>query len=218
MKILFADDHPIFRAGLFDLLKSHYNHADLIECKDGAEALDMLQLHRPLIAILDINMPQLNGLEVISELKEEDTPTRFILLTMHKEAEIVKKAMDYGAYGYLLKDFASDELIECIESVVEGKKFISQELSSIFREVEHLDKEWKKLESTLRELSQAELKTLKLVSQNKTTKEIAEYLFLSEKTIENYRSKICQKLMLPPRNNSLLIWASENKELVLSIE
>lgn len=121
-----------------------------------------------------------------------------------------------GACGYLIKDFAVNEIIDCIKKVLADGKYIGHELQSYYTDIDEEDKKKRDLLQLLKKFSQAELKTLKLVSQNKSSKEIAELLFLSEKTVENYRSRICQKLELPPRNNSLLMWISENKEFLSS--
>lgn len=217
MRLLIADDHPIFRAGLKEILLSSFDKLHLVECKNGAEAIEAIRSEKPSIAILDINMPELNGLEVAKLVMKEKLATRIIILTMYRDTEMIKKAMNSGAYGYILKDFAANEIIDCIEEVKQNKKYIGPELQRIYKEIEHQDNKKDELSQMLKSLSQAEIKTLKLVSQNKSTREIAELLFLSEKTIENYRSKICQKLNLPPRNNSLLLWTSENKDLLSSI-
>jgi DNA-binding NarL/FixJ family response regulator len=217
MKLLIADDHPIFRKGLKDILESSFTNLNIIECKNGKEAIDHIKKEKPSLAILDINMPELNGLEVSAIITKEQIPTRVIILTMYKDREMIKKAMHSGAYGYILKDFATDEIIDCINKVSNNEKYIGPELQSYYSEFVQEDKTKQGFLVLLKNLSQAELKTLKLVSQNKSTKEIAELLFLSEKTIENYRSKICQKLLLPPRNNSLLLWISENKDLLMGI-
>lgn len=217
MKILIADDHPIFRKGLRDILESSFPKLEIIECKNGKEALEAIKKEKPSISILDINMPELNGIEVSSIVTNENLSTRIVILTMYRDREMVKKAMDSGAYSYMLKDFAANEIIDCIEKVSNNEKYIGPELQSYYSELGEVDKKQLELVFLLKNLSQAELKTLKLVSQNKTTKEIAELLFLSEKTIENYRSKICQKLQLPPRNNSLVLWISENKKLLSGI-
>jgi len=217
MKFLIADDHPIFRAGLKDILLSSFKKIELIECVNGLQAIESIRTKNPEIAILDINMPELNGLEVAKKVLDEKLITKVIILTMYRDREMIKKAMNSGAYGYILKDFAAEEIIECIEKVKGNEKYIGPELKSFYNEIDQENAKKRDLHQLLKNLSQAELKTLKLVSQNKSTKEIAELLFLSEKTIENYRSKICQKLMLPPRNNSLLLWTSENKELLSSI-
>lgn len=217
MKLLIADDHPIFRKGLKDILEGSFPDIQIIECKNGKEALEAIKKEKPSISILDINMPELNGLEVSKIVTKEKLPTRIVILTMYRDREMVKKAMDSGAYSYILKDFAANEIIDCIEKVSKNEKYISTELQDYYSDFVEEDKKKIELLFLLKNLSQAELKTLKLVSQNKSTKEIAELLFLSEKTIENYRSKICQKLHLPPRNNSLMLWISENKELLSAI-
>ena len=217
MKLLIADDHPIFGKGLKDILESSFPKIQIIECKNGREALEAIKKEKPNISILDINMPELNGIEVSTIVTKEKLSTRIVILTMYRDREMVKKAMDSGAYSYILKDFAANEIIDCIEKVSQNEKYIGPELQAYYSDFVEADKKKIELLFLLKNLSQAELKTLKLVSQNKSTKEIAELLFLSEKTIENYRSKICQKLELPPRNNSLMLWIAENKELLSAI-
>lgn len=217
MKLLIADDHPIFRKGLKDILEGSFSDIQIIECHNGKEALEAIKKQKPSISILDINMPELNGIEVSNIVTKEKLGTRIVILTMYRDREMVKKAMDSGAFSYILKDFAANEIIDCIEKVSKNEKYIGPELQAYYSEFVEADKKKLDLMLLLKSLSQAELKTLKLVSQNKSTKEIAELLFLSDKTIENYRSKICQKLQLPPRNNSLVLWISENKELLTAI-
>jgi DNA-binding NarL/FixJ family response regulator len=217
MKLLIADDHPIFRKGLRDILESSFSDIQIIECKNGNEALEAIKKEKPAISILDINMPELNGLEVSTIVTNQKLETRIVILTMYRDREMVKKAMESGAYSYILKDFAANEIVDCIHKVSQNEKYIGPELQAFYSDFVEEDKKKIELIFLLKNLSQAELKTLKLVSQNKSTKAIAELLFLSEKTIENYRSKICQKLHLPPRNNSLMFWISENKEMLSSI-
>jgi len=217
IKLLIADDHPIFRKGLKGTIVESFPDIKIFEVQDGAEAIEVIRSKKPDIAILDINMPNINGLEVAQLVLKEKLNTRVIVLTMYKEKEMIRKAMLSGAYGYILKDFAIDEIIDCITKVAANEKYIGRNLHNYNTEIAYEDKKKQKLIELLSSLSQSELKTLKLVSKHKSTKEISELLFLSEKTIENYRSKICQKLELPARNNSLLIWVSENQELLFSI-
>lgn len=212
--ILIADDHPIFRMGLKDILHRAFPKAKIYECHNGAEALENIIKHEPEISVLDINMPELNGLDVCKQVLRQRPEARIIILTMYSEKEMIKNAMLSGALGYILKDNAVDEITECIQTVVSGDRYMGSAMQPHHKELSVEDKKKKQLLDGLKSLSHAELKTLKLVSQNKTSKEISELLFLSEKTIENYRSRICQKLDLPPRNNSLVIWISENKNLL----
>jgi DNA-binding NarL/FixJ family response regulator len=212
--LLIADDHPIFRKGLMDLLQHSFPKVKIIECHNGTEAIDGILKQKPDIAILDINMPEANGLDVCKRVIKEQSTTKIIILTMYQEKEMIKNAMLSGAMGYILKDNAVDEIMDCVNTVANGENYIGTAMLPYHNELSIEDKKKQQLVEGLKALSQAELKTLKLVSQNKTSKEISELLFLSEKTVENYRSRICQKLELPPRNNSLVIWISENKELL----
>jgi DNA-binding NarL/FixJ family response regulator len=212
--LLIADDHPIFRKGLMDLLQHSFPKVKIIECHNGAEAIDGILKQKPDIAILDINMPEANGLDVCKHVIKEQSTTKIIILTMYQEKEMIKNAILSGAMGYILKDNAVDEIMDCVNTVANGENYIGSAMLPYNSELSIEDKKKQQLVEGLKALSQAELKTLKLVSQNKTSKEISELLFLSEKTVENYRSRICQKLELPPRNNSLVIWLSENKELL----
>lgn len=212
--LLIADDHPIFRKGLMDLLQHSFPKVKIIECHNGAEAIDGILKQKPDIAILDINMPEANGLDVCKHVIREQSTTKIIILTMYQEKEMIKNAILSGAMGYILKDNAVDEIMDCVNTVAKGENYIGSAMLPYNSELSIEDKKKQQLVEGLKALSQAELKTLKLVSQNKTSKEISELLFLSEKTVENYRSRICQKLELPPRNNSLVIWISENKELL----
>jgi DNA-binding NarL/FixJ family response regulator len=212
--LLIADDHPIFRKGLMDLLQHSFPKVKIIECHNGTEAIDGILKQKPDIAILDINMPEANGLDVCKRVIKEQSSTKIIILTMYQEKEMIKNAMLSGAMGYILKDNAVDEIMDCVNTVANGENYIGTAMLPYHNELSIEDKKKQQLVEGLKALSQAELKTLKLVSQNKTSKEISELLFLSEKTVENYRSRICQKLELPPRNNSLVIWISENKELL----
>ncbi|HRD37212.1 MAG TPA: response regulator transcription factor [Bacteroidia bacterium] len=217
MKLLIADDHPIFRKGLKDLLIDTYPGIEIIECSTGLEAWNKIEEHKPQVSILDINMPEMNGLEVTKKIRLNRINTKVIILTMYKEKEMIRKAMIEGASGFVLKDFAVNELMDCIQKVRDNKKYIGPALQNAYNEITFEDKKKQEMLEKLKNLSQGELKTLKLVNNNKTSKEIAELLFLSEKTIENYRSKICQKLGLPPRNNSLVLWINENKELLSAL-
>ena len=212
--LLIADDHPIFRKGLMDLLQHSFPKVKIIECHNGTEAIDGILKQKPDIAVLDINMPEANGLDVCKRVIKKQSTTKIIILTMYQEKEMIKNAMLSGAMGYILKDNAVDEIMDCVNTVANGENYIGTAMLPYHNELSIEDKKKQQLVEGLKALSQAELKTLKLVSQNKTSKEISELLFLSEKTVENYRSRICQKLELPPRNNSLVIWISENKELL----
>ncbi|MFN4233285.1 MAG: response regulator [Bacteroidia bacterium] len=215
MKILIADDHPIFRKGLLQILQSIIPDIEILECSEGNEAINKIKQHQPDIAILDIDMPLKNGLEVCKNINEENLPTAVIILTMYKEEEVLKKALLYGAKGYIVKDNSANEIENCINNVLRGEVYIGKGINSNSQQI---NKELQELKNTLQSLTQVELKTLKLVSKRLSSKEIAELLFVSVKSVENYRSRICKKLGLDARNNSLLHWVIENKELLDTIK
>lgn len=200
MKILIADDHPFTLQGTKSFVES-YGYTVQDTSSNGISALNLITLHRPDIAILDINMPGLDGLDVARKIQELRLKTKVILLTMHKEMTIFKKANEYGIYGYILKEHAQTELEKCLQEVTKGNKYISEFLE------EDLITNSKSNFGELTNLSLSERKILELVAQQKTSKQIAEVLFLSEKTVEGHRSKIIEKLGLPKEKNILLKWA-----------
>lgn len=216
MKFLIADDHPIFRVGLKDLISDNYPGITIIECCNGTEALDTIINESPDISILDIDMPEKNGLDIIKAIMNNKYKTKAIILTVCHEKEIIDVAMNNGALGFVAKDYTSESIVECINSVLKNKKYVMPFLNRknyFFASLEHKEKE--KIQFLRDRLTQTEIKIIKLISRNKSSREIGGLLFLSEKTIENYRYNICKKLLLPVKNNSLLLWVKENKELIL---
>lgn len=212
MTFLIADDHPIFRSGLKALLKNAFPEADIIEKENGLEAEQAIHDLQPDYAFLDIDMPKKNGLEVCKSCAEKH-PTKLIILTMYNDGEMLRKAMINGASAYMVKDNTSDELVECIESLKSGEKYWAKSLRKSNKIQQEL-REYKDITANLTTLTETELKTLKLVGQKYSSKEIAELLFVSPKSVENYRSRICKKLALDARNNSLLIWVLEHKGII----
>jgi DNA-binding NarL/FixJ family response regulator len=217
MKLLIADDHAIFRKGLRFILETSLPEATIIETTDGDETWKKIMETKPDVAILDIDMPNKNGLDICKLIKENNYPIKTIILTMYKEREVMNKAFLNGAMGYVVKDNSVNEIVACVESVMMDRRYVGATVGDVMDGINELDKKKDKITQLLSNLTQAELKTLKLVSNNKSSKEIAELLFVSVKTIENYRSRICKKLELDPRNNSLLLWVMENKDILNSI-
>lgn len=158
---------------------------------------------QPDIAILDIQMPFMSGLEIAQQCKTNHIKTKIVLITLHKETELYQKAKELNIFGYILKEFALEEIENCIQSVKEGKPFFSAKIKeSIGSGIVHDDK--------LDSLTPSEKKILNLIAQDKTNREIASHLFISHRTVEKHRSNIITKLELEPKTNSLLIWAKEN--------
>lgn len=217
IRILIADDHPIFRNGLKDILVSKMSNAIIDDVEDGQLAWEYLNKNRVDVAVLDVDMPNMDGLEVCKRVKESALQTKVVILTMYKDMEIFNSAMDNGASGFLLKDHSGLDLVECIDAVMSGNSYLGKGLED--RMLAHNDyKDRKKqLSDDLKALTSAELKTLKLVEKNLTSKEIADKLFVTQKTVENYRSRICKKLNITAGNNALIRWVIDNKDILKQV-
>ena len=208
--IVIADDHPLLRLGLRQIIEQRRDLHVVGEAGNGERALELIEQTKPSVAILDIDMPKMDGLEVAKCISERKMPVEVIILTMYEGEKYFKRAMDVGALGYVLKNNAVAEIGDAIDSVLRGKHYISPSLSEI------LLKSNKGLQKTseqrlgISDLTPTERKVLKLVADNKTTKEISDLLFISERTVESHRSNICAKLDLHGQN-ALLHFALEFK-------
>lgn len=208
IRVLNADDHPILRKGIVDLLVESQEFEWVGSASDGKEALEKIQDIKPDIALLDIEMPFLTGIEIARELKQKGSDTKVILLTLFKDASFVKNALAEGVMGYLLKESKEAEILDCIRSVSEGRPYISPSLTNVLITMNSGK------DSPLESLTEHEINILRLIAKNKTSKEIAEMLFLSPKTISNHRNNISKKLGLTGQQNALLKWVLENKDLL----
>jgi two-component system nitrate/nitrite response regulator NarL len=206
MKILLADDHPFTLQGTKSFVES-YGYSVLDTCSNGISALNLIKLHSHDVAILDINMPGMDGLDVVKKIFENKLKTKVILLTMHKEMTIYNNAKQFNIYGYILKEHASTELEKCLLAVKNGNRYVSEFLK------EDLIFDKNNILPELTQLTLAERKIVTLIAEKKTSKQIAEMLFLSEKTVEGHRTNIIEKLGLPKEKNTLLIWAIQHVKI-----
>ena len=187
MRILIADDHPFTLQGTKSFIES-YGYKVIDACSNGISALNLILLHHPDVAVLDINMPGLDGLDVAQKIQKDKINTKVVLLTMHNERAIYKKALEFGIYGYILKENAQVELEKCLAEIKKGNRYTSELLENDLTSA---------ADANLHELSQltiSEKKILEQIAQQKTSKQIAALLFLSEKTVEGHRGKIIEKL------------------------
>ncbi len=218
MHILIADDHPIFRSGLKFLLEASFDKLTLNEFENGQDLLDYAKSNSADVIIVDIDMPIKNGLQVCEELTADKNAAKIIVLTMHKDLELLKLAFYNGANGYLVKDNTSEELVGCIQTVLAGNNYLAKGIRDQENMGDQVDTSKFHIAELLNSLTRTELKTLKLVSKKLSSKEIADFLFVSVKSVENYRSRICKKLNLDARNNSLLLWVLDNKLIIDGIK
>ena len=207
--IVIADDHPLMLRGLTDFLTSKgYNIIGSAE--DGKAAYNLIVKLKPEIAILDIRMPYKTGLEIAEDCKKNDLNTKVILITFDKEEEVYDQALEFGVFGYILKEFAIEEIENCISQVINGKPYFSKEIASYLK-ASTLDKKPETLES----LTKSELKIVKLISENNTSQDIADELSISVRTVDKHRSNIVHKLALDNKPTSLSIWATINKDFLI---
>ncbi len=209
--VIIADDHPLFRSGIRAELDRIENLNILGEAGDGEAALEMILEQKPAMAILDVRMPKLTGLDVAEKLFESSCTTKIILLTMHKERKLFLRALELGVKGYLLKEALISEIQQAITAVALGSYYLSPELSSILvdqiKPGSELEPDWKK------QLTPAELGILELIADLKSNDEIARTLFISKRTVENHRVNISRKLGVTG-TNALLKFAVKNKSLL----
>jgi len=216
IKIVIADDHPLLLKGLKFTLRAENDFEIVGEADDGKEALQLIIDKNPDIAILDYDMPKLTGLEVAEEMKVQNVNTsKLIFLTVHKDKDVFKKALKLGAKGYLLKDSVEDEIVTAIRKVNNGEHYISPTLSGFLINDADENESSETNNSLLCQLTAMEKKVLIHIANNKTSHEIAEELFISEKTVSRHRSNICVKLDISG-HNSLVRFALNHKDNILS--
>jgi DNA-binding NarL/FixJ family response regulator len=203
--IIIADDHPMTLKGI-QLYVENLNYRVLETFQNGIDAYNGIVLLNPDVVILDLNMPGMNGLEVLEKIRETNADLKIILYTMYHEKSFLTKAKNLGVNGYLLKDFAIEELSICLEKVSAGENWFSPKLEETLFIKKH-DTEITKLLS----LTAAERKILSLIGEDFDTKKIAGLLFISDKTVEKHRSNIIRKLGLPNERNILQRFALQNQ-------
>ncbi len=211
--LLVADDHPLFRSGVRNELERIEHFQIIAEAGDGIEALKLIKEHKPDVAILDFEMPGLNGLEIASKVADLDFVTAIILLTMHRDRKIFYKAIDMGINGYVLKDDAITDIINAVKAVSAGRPFISDDLAEILIEKARSTQPDKDIADKINELTFAEKRVLNLVAELKSNQEIADLLFISKRTVENHKVNISSKLGLES-SRKLLKFALQNRNLM----
>jgi DNA-binding NarL/FixJ family response regulator len=207
--IVIADDHPLFMEGLKNLIAKDQSLFLIGEASSGNEALALIRKEKPQMAVLDIELPELSGIEIAREIQKEKLNCKVIFLTMYNDKEILDEAIRLGVKGYILKEHTSAEILNCIKTVLAERFYISPLLSHHLINDASV-KGVSAIESSLSKLTISEKRILKLIALNKTSREIAGELHISPKTVENHRKNICEKLQLRG-SNSLLKFAIENK-------
>lgn len=211
IRVVIVDDHPLFRQGLRQVLEADGRFHLAGECDTGAAALSLIQSLQPDLAVLDLNLPDLSGLEVAKALLAGGCPTRLVILTMTNDEQAFNAAINLGVQGYVLKENAVSEIVRCIQTVAAGTPYLSPSLSAFLVRRLNRASDLAASQPKLEDLTIAEKRILKRIAENKTTKEIALELLISPRTVETHRARICAKLSLKGAN-SLLRFALENRD------
>ena len=208
LKILIADDHPVFRQGLRQILNEASDMVVIDEVSDGLEVLGRVRAGCCDIVLLDISLPGRNGIDILKQLKKERPGLPVLMLTMHPEEQYAIRALKAGASGYLTKESTPDELVTAIRKVSAGGKYVSSSLAeNLAYELGRMD------EKTPHEtLSDREYQIMLLIASGKTVTEIAESLSLSIKTVSTYRSRILEKMRM--KNSAELTYYAIKNQLV----
>ncbi|MCG2418047.1 response regulator transcription factor [Aequorivita sp. F47161] len=208
ISIVIADDHPMILKGLYDeLLDNNYNVVG--QATDGMQALEKILVHNPTLALLDIDMPILTGFDVIKMAKQKEVATKFIVLSFHKETEYISQARALQISGYLLKEDSFSEVEMCFQRVLKNETYFSRSFEATSLEIVSEDLR------RMKNLTSSEKIILKLVSQQLSSSEIAEKLFISVRTVEKHRSNIIMKLDIDNTvSNALNTWAYEHRFII----
>lgn len=208
IKVMIAEDHSMIRAGLKQLLELEPDIKVVAGCSDGRMAIDKYKEVHPDVVLMDINMPVLNGLEALEEIRSFDPGVKAVMLTIHQDREYLLKALELGALGYILKDADASALVEAVRSVYGGQTYIQPIMAR------ELVNEYKRIKSGAddpkNQLTDREKEVLKLLSKGMLNKEIASVLFISEKTVKNHISSIFRKLNVQDRTQAA-VYAIKNR-------
>jgi two-component system, NarL family, response regulator NreC len=194
LRILLADDHTVVRQGLRKILEDRPQWEVVAEAADGREAVRQAEEVKPDVAIVDVAMPLLNGIEAVRQIARKASGTRVLVLSMHNDEAYVTQMLRAGAAGYLLKDSADVDLVQAVEAVAAGKSFFSPAIARVVADDYVRQLEDRGASDRYELLSEREREIFQLIAEGKTNKEIAALLFLSPSTVDTHRSRIMEKL------------------------
>jgi two-component system response regulator NreC len=213
VRVLLADDHSIVRRGLKSLLETESGLSVVAEAGDGLEALRLCVEHHPDIAIVDVGMPKLNGIEVAARAQKLERPPRVIMLSMHADESYILRALAAGARAYLLKDATDEDLLPAIRSVAAGKPFFSPTVTTVLVEDYMRQLQARGLTDSYHLLTDREKEVLQLLAEGRSNKEVATLLDLGVSTVETHRANLMQKLNL--HNTAEIVLYAVRKRIIV---
>ena len=208
--LIIADDHPVFRQGLRQVIETDKQLQIIGEAEDGQAAIAQILQTNPDVAVLDVDMPNSDGFEVVRAVRQKQSPVRIVFLTMHKDERFLNAALDIGVKGYLLKDSAVTEIVASIKAAAAGHDYVSPALTSFLVNRSRRTAELAREKPAIGKLTPTERRILFLLGGYKTSKEIANELFISVRTVERHRANICEKLDLHG-SHALIKFATEHR-------
>jgi two-component system response regulator NreC len=194
LRILLADDHNLFRQGVRRILETQPGMQVVAEASSGLQAIDMAREHQPDVAIVDIAMKELNGIEATAQLLRQSPRTAVLILSMYSDERYVMRAVRSGARGYLLKDTVEEGLIEAVQHVAQGQAFFSPSIARILQEAHSRDLQGQKVDDRYELLTERERQLYHMLAEGQSNKEIASRLSLSLHTVETHRTRIMEKM------------------------
>ncbi len=194
IRILVADDHAIIREGLCMMLGNQPDIEVVGRAVNGREAVELVEKHKPDVIVIDISMPELNGIDAIEQMLPGQPNLKVVVLSIHETKPYVYRALKAGAKGYLLKETAGLEVVDAVRAVYRSERYLSQRISELLIDAAFLHLETSTDFSLLETLSPREREILQLVAEGKTSQEIGERLFISPKSVDTYRSRLMHKI------------------------
>ncbi len=211
IRVLLADDHPLFRDGVRLTLGEAEGVEVVGVAGNGAEAVQAVIELQPDVVLLDVSMPDIEGPEVVEACRKAGADPQFVFLTMHKYSELLRKSISLGVKGYVLKDSGAGDVVEAVRTVARGEEYLSPAVAGLLMKEVRTKGEFESGTEGIGALTSAQRKVLKLVASDRTSKEIADELGLSVRTIENHRARICSKLGLSGAH-SLVKFAFDHRD------
>lgn len=194
IRVILADDHAIIREGLRVLLEMHEGIKVVGVATSGREATQLVEAHKPDVAVMDISMPELNGIEAVKQMRALHPRLQVVILSIHATKPYVFRALQAGALGYLIKETAGPDVVDAVHAVHRGERFLSPRIADLLMDDLLLKLEDETEQNPLNALSQREREILQLVAEGKTSQEIAGMLSIASKSVDTYRSRLMQKI------------------------